>query len=56
MFLNATQQLRNQVTAPIKQLPGLTTSTPVQTPQTPTDPLSQERLDFAEQVAGRPVL
>ena len=53
---NATQQLRNQVTAPIKQLPGLPQVTPVQTPQTPTDPLSQERLDFAEQVAGRPVL
>ena len=51
--LNMFQQLRNQVTAPIKQLPQLPN---VQPTQTPTDPMSQERLDFAEQVAGRPVL
>jgi len=51
--LNMFQQLRNQVTAPIKQLPQLPN---VQPTQTPTDPMSQERLDFAEQVAGRPVI
>jgi len=51
--LNMFQQLRNQVTAPIKQLPQLPNVQPI---QSSTDPMSQERLDFAEQVAGRPVL
>lgn len=52
--LNIFQQLREQVTAPLKtselQLPD------VQPMQSPTDPLSQERIDFAEQVAGRPIV
>ena len=52
--LNVFQELRNQVTAPLKtsqlQLPD------VQPMQSPTDPLSQERLAFAEQVAGRPII
>ena len=47
------QQLRNQVTAPIKELPQLPNVQPI---QSSTDPMSQERLDFAEQVAGRPVI
>jgi len=51
--LNMFQQLRNQVTAPIKELPQLPNVQPI---QSSTDPMSQERLDFAEQVAGRPVL
>ena len=42
------------MTAPLKtsqlQLPD------VQPMQSPTDPLSQERLAFAEQVAGRPII
>ena len=50
------QELRNKVLQPFITQPNLPQVTPVQTPQTPTDPLSQERLDFAEQVAGRPVL
>ena len=52
--LNMFQQLRDQVTAPLKtselQLPD------VQPLQSPTDPLSQERIDFAEQIAGRPIV
>ncbi len=52
--LNIFQQLREQVTAPLKtselQLPD------VQPMQSPTDPLSPERIDFAEQVAGRPIV
>ena len=51
--LNMFQQLRNQITAPIKQLPQLPNVQPI---QSSTDPMSQERLDFAEQVAGRPVI
>ena len=51
--MNLFQQLRNQVTAPIKQLPGLPD---VQSTGLPDDPMSQDRLDFAEQVAGRPIL
>jgi len=54
--LSTFQELRDSVLAPLRTQPGLPQITPVQTPQTPTDPLSQERLDFAEQVAGRPVL
>ena len=50
------QELREKVLAPLITQPGLPQITPVQTPQTPTNPLSQDRLDFAEQVAGRPVL
>ena len=50
------QELRNKVLQPFITQPNLPQVTPVQTPQTPTDPLSQERLDFAEQIAGRPVL
>lgn len=50
------QELRDKVLRPLITQPGLPQIAPVQTPQTPTDPLSQERLDFAEQVAGRPVL
>ena len=50
------QELRERVLAPLITQPGLPQITPVQTPQTPTNPLSQDRLDFAEQVAGRPVL
>jgi len=50
------QELRERVLAPLITQPGLPQITPVQTPQTQTDPLSQDRLDFAEQVAGRPVL
>ena len=50
---NMFQQLRNQVTAPIKQLPGLPD---VQSTGLPDDPMSQDRLDFAEKVAGRPIL
>lgn len=50
------QELINKVLQPFITQPNLPQVTPVQTPQTPTDPLSQERLDFAEQVAGRPVL
>ena len=50
------QELRDKVLKPFITQPNLPQVTPVQTPQTPTDPLSQERLDFAEQVAGRPVL
>ena len=50
---NIFQQLRNKVTAPIKQLPGLPD---VQSTGLPDDPMSQDRLDFAEQVAGRPIL
>lgn len=54
--LSSFQELRDSVLAPLKTQPGLPQVAPVQTPQTPTDPLSQERLNFAEQVAGRPVL
>jgi len=50
---NMFQKLRNQVTAPIKQLPGLPD---VQSTGLPDDPMSQDRLDFAEKVAGRPIL
>ena len=50
------QELRDKVLRPLIIQPGLPQIAPVQAPQTPTDPLSQERLDFAEQVAGRPVL
>jgi len=50
------QELRDKVLRPLITQPGLPQIAPVQIPQTPTDPLSQERLDFAEQVAGRPVL
>ena len=49
------QELRERVLAPLITQPGLPQIAPVQTPQAPTDPLSPERLDFAEQVAGRPV-
>ena len=52
--LNMFQKLREQVTAPIStsqmQLPD------VQSTGLPDDPMSQERLDFAEQVAGRPII
>ena len=51
--LNMFQQLRNQVTAPIKSPIGLPD---VQSTGLPDDPMSQNRLDFAEQVAGRPIL
>jgi hypothetical protein len=51
--LNLFQQLRQQVTAPIKELPQLPQ---IQTTQTSVDPLSPERLDFAERIAGRPVV
>jgi len=50
------QELRERVLAPLITQPGLPQIAPVQTPQAPTDPLSPERLDFAEQVAGRPIL
>ena len=50
------QELRNKVLQPFITQPNLPQVTPVQTPQTPTDPLSQERLDFAEQIAGRPIV
>ena len=50
------QKLRESVLAPLITQPGLPQVAPVQTPQAPTDPLSPERLDFAEQVAGRPIL
>ena len=51
--LNMFQKLREQVTAPIKELPQLPQINSI---QSPTDPMSQERIDFAEQVAGRPVI
>jgi len=50
---NMFQQLREQVTAPIKELPQLPQ---VETTQASVDPLSPERLDFAERIAGRPVV
>ncbi len=50
------QELRDKVLKPFITQPNLPQVAPVQTPQSTTDPLSQERLDFAEQVAGRPVL
>ena len=50
---NLFQQLRNQVTAPIKSPIALPD---VQSPVLPDDPMSPDRLDFAEQVAGRPIL
>jgi len=50
---NLFQQLRNQVTAPIKSPMALPD---VQSTDLPDDPMSQDRLDFAEQVAGRPIL
>ena len=53
---NMFQQLREQVTAPIKELPQLPNVAPIQTTQAPVDPLSPERLDFAERIAGRPVV
>jgi len=51
------KQLRNQVLSPIQQPPALPQ---VQSPdlaqaQIP-DPLSDERIEFAERVAGRPIL
>ena len=51
---NMFQQLRNKVTAPIStsQMP----MPDVQSTGLPDDPMSQDRLDFAEQVAGRPIL
>ena len=51
--LNLFQQLREQVTAPIRELPQLPQ---VDTTQASVDPLSPERLDFAERIAGRPVV
>jgi len=51
--LNMFQKLREQVTAPIKELPQLPQ---VNTIQASVDPMSQERIDFAEQVAGRPIV
>jgi len=52
--LDMFQQLRDQVTQPLKtselQLPD------VQPIQSQTDPLSPERIDFAEQIAGRPIV
>ena len=50
------QKLRDKVLSPLVIQPQLPNVAPIQTPQSPTDPLSQERLDFAEQVAGRPVI
>jgi hypothetical protein len=50
---NLFQQLREQVTAPIRELPQLPQ---VDTTQASVDPLSPERLDFAERIAGRPVV
>ena len=51
--LNLFQQLREQVTAPIRELPQLPQ---VDTTQASVDPLSPDRLDFAERIAGRPVV
>ena len=55
--INTFQQLRDQVLSPIQQPPALPQ---VQSPdlaqaQIP-DPLSDERIEFAERVAGRPIL
>jgi len=50
------QKLRDKVLSPLVMQPQLPNVAPIQTTQAPIDPLSPERLDFAERIAGRPVV
>ena len=50
------QKLRDKVLSPLMMQPQLPNVAPIRTTQAPVDPLSPERLDFAERIAGRPVV